>query len=247
MQKSYNITEIYLSIQGESINTGMHGARFGSGTPTIFLRFMGCPIRCSWCDTKYTWDKKHPNYGEGAMEMTLDEVLNAVVEADTCNAQNVCITGGDPDLVPSSDMEALIKNLRSIGYKVTIEASGRLHPSRYKHAHSIVMDVKCPSAGKVALKQTSKAMSYISDLTEADQVKFVIKDEEDYSFMLSTLNKASEMGEVRPAILASPFFNSRGEHNAAWLIDKLLHQEDFNIIFNFQLHKIVWPIEQRRV
>lgn len=246
-KKPYYITEVYLSVQGESMNTGSFSARFGVGTPTIFLRFMGCGVRCSWCDTKFTWDKSHPNYGDGAHRVSLDEIMDILTECNTCDAQNVCITGGDPDSVPEKHMEILIKTLRSNGYKVSVEASGRLNPSRYKHAHSIVMDIKCPSAGKVAMTSTKNAVSYISNLSEKDQIKFVIANEEDYEFMLNSLRLASDVGEIKPVILASPFFNSVGGHNARWLVDLILNQDEFPINLNFQLHKAIWEIDQRAV
>ena len=57
------ISEIFLSIQGESTYVGM---------PCIFVRLAGCNLACSWCDTPYA------RSAENSREMTIEEILGEV-------------------------------------------------------------------------------------------------------------------------------------------------------------------------
>src|SRR5262245_43809707 len=96
------INEIFYSIQGESSN---------AGRPCVFVRLTGCDLRCSWCDTPYS-------FYEG-QKRTVDEVLDEV-QRHQCSL--VEITGGEPLL--QEDVYSLMTRLLERGHQVMLETGG---------------------------------------------------------------------------------------------------------------------------
>lgn len=229
------ISEIFYSLQGEGLHTGR---------PTIFIRFYGCPVQCSYCDSKYTWD------GGYHVELTPEQIMEKVKVVD---CENICITGGDPDYVSTEDMYSLLELLKE--YTVSIEASGYKSPVRYfcpdapkKNDGSpvvdlVVMDIKGPSSTAV-----STHPEYISLLRSTDQVKFLVADGEDFDFMVRIITEHSSTCEI----LISPVMTSTEEINnkrLRWLSASILKlpSEFINRVrFNYQLHKLIWGNERGR-
>ena len=120
MNKSFKINEIYLSIQGESSFVGL---------PCVFIRTTGCPLRCSWCDTKYA-------YFEGKAR-TLDDIVDTTI---SYGARHVEVTGGEPLIQPA--MPELLKKLCDKGLIVLLETSGAIDISTVDERVHIIMDIK---------------------------------------------------------------------------------------------------------
>src|SRR5438105_12353050 len=121
------ITEIYKSLQGESTHAGL---------PCVFVRLTGCNLRCSWCDSEYTFT--------GGRRMSLDEV-EAEVRRHAA-IRMVEITGGEP-MLQAREAVPLMQRLLDAGYTVLLETSGeRPLASVPRDVHKIV-DVKCPHSG----------------------------------------------------------------------------------------------------
>ena len=99
------LIEIYKSLQGESSFAGL---------PCIFIRTAGCNLRCSWCDSEYTF--------KGGFKRTQEEVL-AEVQRLSPSGGLVEITGGEPFL-QEKEVVALMHELLARGYTVLIETSG---------------------------------------------------------------------------------------------------------------------------
>jgi 7-carboxy-7-deazaguanine synthase len=98
------VNEIFHSIQGEGLL---------AGTPSVFIRLAGCPLRCVWCDTKYAWDA---NEGE---ELPIPEIINRIVHWP---CRFVVITGGEPMVNPQ--LPDLAKALKERNKHITIETAG---------------------------------------------------------------------------------------------------------------------------
>ena len=98
------LTEIFLSLQGESTSVGL---------PTAFVRLTGCPLRCTYCDTEYAF--------HGGNSMEISQVLE---EVDGLGVRQVTVTGGEPLAQPGA-LE-LMTTLCDRGYEVSIETSGAL-------------------------------------------------------------------------------------------------------------------------
>src|SRR5712675_1311893 len=175
------ITEIYRSLQGESTFAGL---------PCIFVRLTACNLRCTWCDSEYTFT--------GGKKMSADEVERAVV--DLAPTGLVEITGGEP-MLQERELAPLMERLLALGYTLLLETSGeRLLEGVPKAVHKIV-DVKCPGSGEGG----SFRMDNLKALTKQDEIKFVLADRKDYEFARDFTLEHQLEGKVRDVIF-SPVF-----------------------------------------
>ncbi|GIT55254.1 MAG: radical SAM protein [Candidatus Nitrosopelagicus sp.] len=110
------VNEIFKSIQGE-------GPNFGK--PAIFLRTAQCNLKCTWCDTKYTWDWKNYDFQKEVKEMTIDEVKDAILELEI---KHLVITGGEP-LLQQDDLADLLSFLKPDFY-VEVETNCTILPNK---------------------------------------------------------------------------------------------------------------------
>ena len=204
------ITEIFKSIQGESSYVGL---------PCIFIRLTGCNLRCTWCDTEYSF--------HGGEKMTLDEVMTRV---DEFGGRLVEITGGEPLL--QKEVYPLMDRLLAENYQVLLETSGeRLIDSVPREVVKIV-DVKCPDSGEADTFETAN----LASLAPHDQIKFVIGTRRDYEFARG-FTREHDLGARVSAIFFSPVHGAIGlPEMAQWIIDDQLE----NVRFGSQLHKIIW-------
>ncbi|MBA1146247.1 7-carboxy-7-deazaguanine synthase QueE [Ectothiorhodospiraceae bacterium WFHF3C12] len=150
------ITEIFLSLQGESDTVGW---------PTVFVRLTGCPLRCQYCDTEYAF--------KGGERMALTDIAARV---DEYGVRHVTVTGGEPLAQP--DCIPLLENLCDAGYTVSLETSGAMDVSRVDPRVIKVMDLKTPASRE----QHRNRWDNLAHLGPNDQVKFVICDRRDYDW-----------------------------------------------------------------
>ncbi|MSQ26175.1 MAG: radical SAM protein [Dehalococcoidia bacterium] len=160
------ISEIFYSIQGEGVYTGV---------PMVFVRLQGCPYRCAWCDSAYTWDTA------GGENHTLEQVLNTVAQWP---ATHVCITGGEP-LAQPKDFLALARALKQRRYWIEVETAGGFAIPPDAPIDSWVVDVKCPGS---SMERINK-LDTLPRLRPADQVKFVVASRADFDFALAVLRQ----------------------------------------------------------
>src|SRR5438477_4392892 len=153
------ITEIYKSIQGESTYAGL---------PCVFVRLTGCNLRCSWCDSEYTFVGGH----RMAIESIIDEV-----EQLSPNGGLVEITGGEP-MLQEREVVPLMQRLLDGGYTVLLETSGERPLAAVPKRVVKIVDVKCPHSGAA---ETFR-MENLDTLEAHDELKFVISDWVDYDF-----------------------------------------------------------------
>ncbi len=150
------VTEIFLSLQGESATVGI---------PTVFVRLTGCPLRCRYCDTGYAF--------RGGESVELDEVLTRITAFDT---PQVTVTGGEPLAQPGCI--SLLQRLCDAGFRVSLETSGAIDVSQVDERVVKVMDLKTPGSGEVERNRYEN----IEYLGAGDEVKFVICDRADYDW-----------------------------------------------------------------
>ncbi len=201
------VSEIFFSLQGEGVLMG---------TPTTFVRFVGCNLECSWCDTKYA--------REGGSEMSIDQIFDQVEEMGT---PFVCLTGGEPLL--QKDIYKLIDTLLDNTYNVTIETNGSIPLERIPNSEDVLisMDVKCPSSGM------SDQIEYdnLEFLAPRDQLKFIIADRVDYLFALKVMREH----EINAPIIMTPVGGTDLKELAEWVLrDKIF------VRVLPQLHKLIW-------
>jgi 7-carboxy-7-deazaguanine synthase len=209
------ITEIFHSIQGESSHAGQ---------PCVFIRLTGCPLRCTWCDSEYTFS--------GGTEMTIAEVL-AKVRSYRCPL--VEVTGGEPLHQPEAF--TLVEALCAESYDVLIETSGAIDISPVDKRAHVIMDVKCPGSGMMDRMRWEN----LEQLTGKDEAKFVIKDRLDYEWARDIVRKYAL--ETRCAVLFGPVFGALEPRRLAeWILSDRLP-----VRFQLQLHKYIWDPDMRGV
>ena len=201
------ITEIFFSIQGESTH---------AGRPCVFVRLTGCNLRCTWCDSEYTFT--------GGERMSIDEVLGRV-RAYGCNL--VEVTGGEPLAQPESF--DLIRRLCDEHYEVLIETSGSIDIEPVDERASVILDIKCPGSGE----ESKNRWSNLEHLSPHSEIKFVIADRADYEYARAAIR---ERNLDRWTVLLSPVWNGMEmKPLVEWMLADRLPAR-----FQTQLHKHVW-------
>ena len=211
------LTEIFYSLQGEALSFGL---------PTIFIRLTGCPLRCTYCDTTYSFT--------GGERFSIDDIMAKI---STYPCKRVCITGGEPLAQPN--VLPLMHTLIAHGYEVSLETAGALSVAQVPDAVSKVMDLKSPSSGEV----DKNLWDNLNHLTKHDQIKIVIADKQDYNWAKDMLTK-HQLHEKVGTVWFSPMFDiyeTKGDvpmlatHLAEWILSDALP-----VRFQLQLHKIIW-------
>ena len=209
------VTEVFRSIQGESTH---------AGRPCTFVRLTGCPMRCTWCDSEYTFT--------GGEHFPIEEVIGRVRDFG-CNL--VEITGGEP--LAQSEVHELITALADRGYTVLIETSGALDITPVDPRAILIMDLKCPGSGM----DDRNLWANLPKLKPTDEVKFVIKAREDYEWAVATIRDHALTD--RHTVLLSPVF---GELDPRLLAEWVL-ADRLPVRLQLQLHKFIWDPEMRGV
>ena len=222
------ITEIFKSIQGE-------GTR--AGRPCIFVRLTGCNLRCTWCDTTYAF--------HGGQKMSVEEVVERVeaLRGSAVGGPLVELTGGEPLL--QQDIYPLAERLLAAGFVVLIETSGERFIGQLPEAVVKIVDVKCPDSGE---PETFDVRN-LRELTNRDEVKFVVSSRRDYEFARDFMREHGLAGRVKE-VLFSPVHEDPG---GKWkgleprqLVEWML-EDGVEARLGLQLHKIVWDPALRGV
>lgn len=201
------ITEIFFSIQGESSH---------AGRPCVFVRLTGCNLRCTWCDSEYTFT--------GGERMSLEEIVERV-RSYGCNL--VEITGGEP--LAQSEVFALIAHLCDEEFEVLIETSGSIDIAPVDPRAKLIYDIKCPGSGEVEKNRWAN----LDILRPHDEIKFVIADRADYDWAKTVI---AERKLDRWTVLLSPVWGKMEmKALAEWILSDRLPAR-----FQTQLHKHIW-------
>jgi len=217
------LIEIYKSVQGESSFAGL---------PCVFVRLAGCNLRCSWCDSEYTFS--------GGRKMSLEEVMEEVRKL--APVKLVEITGGEP-MLQEREVVPLMQQLLDEDYEVLIETSGeRPLAGVPKRVHKIV-DVKCPASGEGG----SFRRENLEALSQSDELKFVIADRADYEFARDFV-RDHQLERRVGTILFSPAFrkDASPERSASnCLLDprelvEWILADGLNVRLGLQIHKFIW-------
>jgi 7-carboxy-7-deazaguanine synthase len=218
------ITEIYKSLQGESTHAGL---------PCVFVRLTGCNLRCSWCDSEYTF--------QGGRKMTSEEILDEVKRLSP-NGGLVEITGGEP-MLQERELLPLMRQLLDAGYRVLLETSGERPLERVPAEVIKIVDVKCPNSGEAGTFHSEN----LESLNLHDEIKFVLSGRADYEFARDFTNR-NRMAERVNAVLFSPAFrkDATGSRDSSHcLLDpqqlaEWMLADDVPARLGLQLHKFIW-------
>lgn len=209
------INEIFYSIQGETTYTGL---------PTVFVRTTACNLRCTYCDTKYS-------YYEGSFQSQED----IFTEIEKHKTPYVCVTGGEPLL--QKEILPFMKELCDRGYKVSLETSGSKNIKDVDPRVKIILDVKTPDSG-AADSFFMENLVYANANTE---FKFVICSEKDFEWS-EEFCRQHELSK-KFVVLYSP---SYGQVSERWLAENILLKNS-TARLQLQLHKYIWLASTRGV
>lgn len=206
--ESILLVETYLSIQGESTFAGL---------PCWFIRTARCNLRCTWCDSAFTFT--------GGTRRPVDEV---VAEALGSGTPLVELTGGEPLLQRAS--LGVMRRLCDAGRTVLLETGGSLPVSEVDPRVHRIVDIKCPGSGE----SDRNHWANLAVLGARDEVKFVLADRADYEWAREVI--ATRLAGCRAVPLLSPVHGALDPaHLVAWMLDDRVPAR-----LNLQLHKVVW-------
>lgn len=224
------LIEIYKSVQGESSF---------AGRPCIFVRLAGCNLRCSWCDSEYTF--------KGGYKLSEDEIVAEIKKL--APVKLVEFTGGEP-LLQERELVPLMKRLLAAGYELMIETSGERPLDHLPAAVHKIVDVKCPGSGEGG----SFRMSNLEFLTNGDEMKFVITNRGDYEFARGFIQQHA-LETKAGSVLLSPAFSktpstARSTENCMLdpreLVEWML-ADGLDARLSLQIHKYIWEPQKKGV
>ena len=211
------VTEIFHSIQGESTH---------AGRPCTFVRLTGCPMRCIWCDSEYTFT--------GGDHVSIEDLMTQV-SALGCNL--VEVTGGEP--LAQKEAFALISSLCQVGYEVLVETGGYVSTEDLDSRAKVILDVKCPGSGEATRNHWPNLDRLRAD---KDEVKFVVANRSDWDFTREVIERY-QLEKRAKAVLISPAWGEVPLQDLADWITK----SGLGVRMQLQMHKYIWGPEARGV
>ncbi|GGE08687.1 7-carboxy-7-deazaguanine synthase [Marinithermofilum abyssi] len=227
---SLPMVEIFETIEGEGT---------AAGYPTVFVRVFHCNLRCTWCDTPYSYAPAQPEF-----EATIEEIVERI---GRFSSRRICFTGGEP-LIHREKSAALLAAMASLPHieDIHIETNGaidlapfdalrRKHPE-WERKVRFVMDYKLPASGE----EHRMIRDNFRYLTQRDEMKFVIGSEEDFRHAVDVVKQHHRQGQV----LFSPVWETMPPRR---LVEKVLAEPLPQVKVSLQLHKIIWDPAERGV
>lgn len=211
-----NITEIFESVQGETSFTGL---------PTVFIRLAACNLRCTWCDTPYSFPKGTP--------MPLEAII---AEVENKGSRHICVTGGEPLL--QKPVISLMQHLCDKGYTISLETGGSLSIEEVPGDVHIILDLKCPGSGM----EKHNLWSNIGLLKPQDEVKFVLLDRADYEYAKEIIQKYRLDAKVKELLFSPVHGVLCPQQLVEWILEDRLP-----VRLNLQIHKYIWSPATRGV
>jgi 7-carboxy-7-deazaguanine synthase len=261
MSEALVVNEIYLSLQGETTFAGL---------PCVFVRLTACNLRCSYCDTAYAFTEgKKRELSEVRAEVlhlakpfsergsvsrsTPIAAEDAAGHRPALRLPLVELTGGEPLLQPNA--LGLMRQLCDDGFSVLVETSGALDISKVDPRVRRIMDLKCPSSGEVERNRFEN----LPHLKPTDEIKFVIGTVEDYEWAKQQI-AVHALDRICPLLMSwvHPLRPEQQDKSLKRVPDGLtpitrkelverIVADALPVRFQAQLHKVIWPPEQRGV
>ena len=217
--------EIFYSIQGEGVNIGV---------PTVFLRLALCNLRCSWCDTKYTWDWDHYEYEKEVRDMSLSAVEG---EIRRFGCSHLVITGGEP-LMQARHMVPLAQSLKKLDYFIEVETNGTLIPPQDFACLVDQWNVSpklANSANSVKHREVPRALNYFAALPNA-YFKYVVESPDDIPEIVS-LNSTYGIASASTLLMPQAVDSSELIQKSEWLVERC---QENGFRFSTRLQVLLW-------
>lgn len=219
------MVEIFETVEGEGTRAGF---------PTVFVRLYGCNLRCTWCDTPYSYAPAKPE-----RTMSIAEIVD---EVRGFGSRRICLTGGEP-LMYGERSAALIEALLKVDglEDLHVETNGAIELAPFIERIDsplvrYIMDYKLSGSKE----QERMVTENIPLLRECDELKFVIADDDDFEEACAVLDKHA----IRAQVLFSPVWETMPPDK---LVRLMLERQLANVKLNIQLHKVIWDPAMRGV
>lgn len=209
------VIEVYTSVQGEST---------WAGVPCVFIRLAGCNLRCTWCDSEFTF--------KGGEHRSIDDVVEQVVAEGVSLVE---VTGGEP-LVHRQAIP-LMQRLLDRGLTVLLETSGSRDIGPVPDGVHVILDLKAPDSGEVG----ANLWANLDHLDAGDEIKLVLASRRDYEWARDVIRERRL--DAICTVLLSPVWGAlEPEALVRWMLEDRLPAR-----FQVQMHKVVWPSDARGV
>jgi 7-carboxy-7-deazaguanine synthase len=212
-----------MTLKVNEIFYSIQGESLYAGLPCQFVRLSGCNLRCSYCDTAYAYD-------DGQL-MSVPDIIDHL-------SQNACrlveITGGEPLCHDGTPL--LIAQLLDNNYTVLLETNGSKDIGKVDSRCIKIVDIKCPGSGE----SDKNDLLNLSRLTENDQVKFVISGRKDYEFAKNII-----FPTWSPPLPVPVLFSAVHQALSPALLAQWILEDNLNVRLQVQLHKILWPKDEK--
>lgn len=202
------ITEVFYSLQGEALQVGL---------PTVFVRLTGCPLRCTYCDTTYSF--------HGGDWRSFDELLDEIRSHGT---KHICVTGGEP--LAQKNCPDFMQRLLNEGYSVSLETSGAMDISSTDERVIRVLDLKTPDSAECE----KNLWSNLKHLTAQDQIKIVICSRADYDWAKATVVEKN-LADICTVMFSPSHEQVEATELAGWILE-----DQLPVRLQMQLHKLLW-------
>jgi len=209
-----HVTEIFESIQGETTQ---------AGRPCAFVRFAGCDLRCSYCDTTYAFGRGEP--------VSREAILARLAPFGT---RFVTLTGGEPLLQP--ELPALCRDLLAAGWEVSVETHGQRPLDVVPAGVARIVDIKTPGSGAV-----EKTFASLKELRPGDELKIVLTSHDDFRWAVEVIRRHGLEGKV-PILLSPVWGQVDSKDLVRWMLAEKLQAR-----LNLQLHKLIWGADAQGV
>ncbi len=219
---NFNVVEKFVSINGEGTKAGQLA---------VFIRFKGCNLQCSYCDTKWA-NEQDVSYEVMSDSQIIDYILYTKIK-------NVTLTGGEPLL--QKDIYGLLEKLSKIDIYTEIETNGSILLKKFKaigNSISFTMDYKLPFSNMNTFMNTDNFFL----LDKEDTVKFVCATQNDLNKSLEIIKKYDLINRCN--VYFSPVFNEiEPKQIVQFMIDNNLNGTNLQL----QMHKFIWEPNQKGV
>jgi len=216
--------EIFASIQGEGVSAGL---------PSTFIRLAICNLRCTWCDTAYTWDWEHYDRAEQTMPLSIDGAFAAITALPP---RNIVITGGEP-LIQRRQLERLVQELKVRGYRIEVETNGTVSPGELRElVDQFNVSPKLAHSGNEGLIRIDPPVLREFASLDSAFFKFVVQGEAD----LAEVEALRDQFAVPPArVVLMPEGRTAAELTARspWLAETCTQR---GYRFSTRLHILIW-------
>lgn len=221
--------EIFYSIQGEGANTGK---------PAVFLRLGLCNLKCTWCDTRYTWDWNTYEPEEQLLELSREDVEQEILKY---NRPYLVVTGGEP-LLQQDQLLPLFESLKGRGFDIEIETNGTIIPDRrlLNLVYHWSVSPKLRNSGNIPSVCESAECYRLFNSLSSSHFKYVVRDEADFDEVQSLVNRYRL---VDGKIILMPEATNREEllKKSLWLVELC---KSSGYMLSTRLHILLWNDER---